>query len=299
MKGGPYQGTVIVSTLVKSRRTIRRNAHAEDKRFFLTCRVGWNIHTNNRLCQQGCPRSDRGNGEKSGGGLLVIAMNVPIQEDYMTYRAMWLLGSLLFVIQFSSPLNGQAVSGSLTGEITDASGAALRGASIEVVGIETGVRYPTKTNEAGYFNVLNLIAGSYRVDVSAPGFRPVTRSGIQVDIGSVVRLDFRLELGNVQERITVTGEASLLETDKVEVGSTVTSKALESLPVEGRNPTALAGLQPGVVMNTNGQGIPSAQRSANYTFSVNGQRSQQNRQLLDGVDDTEGVGGAAPIVPMT
>ena len=52
-------------------------------------------------------------------------------------------------------------------------------------------------------------------------------------------------------------------------------------------------------MSTNGQGIPSAQRSANYTFSVNGQRSQQNRQLLDGVDDTEGVGGAAPIVPMT
>ena len=103
----------------------------------------------------------------------------------------------------------------------------------------------------------------------------------------------------MQERVTVTGDAPLLETDKVEVGSTVTTKALESLPVLGRNPTALAALQPGVVMNTNAQGIPSAARSANYTFSVNGQRSQQNRQLLDGVDDTEGVGGAAPIVPMT
>ena len=52
-------------------------------------------------------------------------------------------------------------------------------------------------------------------------------------------------------------------------------------------------------MSTNGQGIPSAKNSANYTFSVNGQRTQQNRQLLDGVDDTEGVGGAAPIVPLT
>ena len=217
----------------------------------------------------------------------------------MKYRAMWSLGLLLVSLPVTPPLTGQAVSGSLIGEITDASGAALRGASIDVVSLGTGVHYQTKTNDAGYFNVLNLISGTYRIDVSATGFRAVTRSDIQVDIGSVVRLDFRLELGNVQEKITVTGEVPLLETAKVEVGSTVTTKALESLPVEGRNPTALAGLQPGVVMNTNGQGIPSAQRSANYTFSVNGQRSQQNRQLLDGVDDTEGVGGAAPIVPMT
>ena len=217
----------------------------------------------------------------------------------MKYRAMWALGISLILLHLCSSVYGQAVSGSITGETTDSSGAALAGASIDVMNLATSVHYQTKSNDAGYFNVLNLISGAYRVDVTATGFKPVTRAQIQVDIGSVVRLDFKLEVGNVQERITVTGEAPLLETDKVEVGSTVTTKALESLPVEGRNPTALAGLQPGVVMNTNGQGIPSAQRSANYTFSVNGQRSQQNRQLLDGVDDTEGVGGAAPIVPMT
>lgn len=217
----------------------------------------------------------------------------------MNYRAMWLLGALLISLQLCTPLYSQSVSGSVTGEITDSSGAAMRGAVVEVINLATGVHLQTKTNDGGYFTVHNLIAGTYRVDVSAPGFRSVTRSDFQVDIGAVVRLDFKLEVGNVQERITVSGEAPLLETDKVEVGSTVTTKALESLPVSGRNPTALAGLQPGVVMNTNGQGIPSAQRSANYTFSVNGQRSQQNRQLLDGVDDTEGVSGGAPIVPMT
>jgi len=212
---------------------------------------------------------------------------------------MWLLFLLVVSLLITSHLEGQAVSGSVTGEITDSSGAALRGASIDVVNLATGVHYQTKTNDAGYFNVLNLIAGTYSVDVSAPGFRPVMRSDVQVDIGAVVRLDFRLEVGSVQERINVTGEAPLLETDKVEVGGTVTTKALESLPAQGRNPTRLAVLQPGVIMGTGSQGIPSAQSSANFSFSVNGQRAQQNRQLLDGVDDTEGVGGGAPIVPLT
>jgi Carboxypeptidase regulatory-like domain/TonB dependent receptor len=217
----------------------------------------------------------------------------------MKHRATWLLGLLLVSLALSTCLYGQAVSGSITGVITDASGAALHGASVDVVSVGTGVHYKSNSNDAGYFNVLNLISGAYRIDISATGFRPVTRNDVQVDIGAVVRLDFQLEVGTMQERVTVVGEAPLLETDKVEVGSTVTTKSLEALPVEGRNPTALARLQPGVVMNNNGQGIPSAQSSANYTFSVNGQRSQQNRQLLDGVDDTEGVGGGAPIVPMT
>src|SRR5215469_11788514 len=217
----------------------------------------------------------------------------------MNHRALWLFSLLLVLFALPTFVFGQAISGSITGVVTDASGRVLPAAKVDVVGVETGVHYSGVTNEAGYFNIFNLNSGRYRVDISAAGFRSVTRNDVQVDIGAVVRLDFRLEVGNVQERITVTGEAPLLETDKVEVGSTVTTKSLEALPVEGRNPTALAALQPGVVMNTNGQGIPSAQRSANYTFSVNGQRSQQNRQLLDGVDDTEGVGGAAPIVPMT
>ena len=126
----------------------------------------------------------------------------------MKYRAMLLLCLLLFSFQFPTRLSGQAVSGSVTGEITDASGAALAGATIDVVNLATDVHYQTKTNDAGYFNVLNLIAGAYRVDVAASGFKPVTRTGVQLNIGAVLRIDFRLELGNVQEKITVTGEAS-------------------------------------------------------------------------------------------
>ncbi len=214
----------------------------------------------------------------------------------MRLRALLLATALLTVVPHAV---AQSVSGSITGSVIDPSGAALPGASIAVVNQSTGVETPTKSNGAGYFNAPNLIAGSYRVEVSAPGFKSISRSDVQVDIGSVIRLDFKLEVGNVQDKITVSGEAPLLQVDKVELGGTVTEKALLSLPTEGRNPTALAALQPGVIMGTGQEGIPSAEGSANYGFSVNGLRGQQNRQLLDGVDDTEGVSGSAAIVPST
>jgi outer membrane receptor protein involved in Fe transport len=193
----------------------------------------------------------------------------------------------------------QIVSGSITGSVTDPSGAAVSGAKVAVVNIATGVESPTTTNASGYFSVANLISGTYRVDVTAPGFKAVTRPGIPLDIGRVVTLEFRLEVGNVQEKVLVTGEAPLLQTEQVAMGSTLTSQTLIALPTEGRNPTALAVVVPGVIMNTNQEGIPSAQSSASYSFQVNGQRAQLNRQLLDGVDDTEGVSGSPTIVPST
>ncbi len=193
----------------------------------------------------------------------------------------------------------QIVSGSITGSVTDRSGGAVAGAKVSVVDRATGVESPATTNGSGYFSVRNLNSGSYRVDVAAPGFKAETRPGIPLDIGSVVNLEFRLEVGNIQERVTVTGESPLLQTEQVETSTTLTSQALTGLPTEGRNPTALAIVVPGVIMNTGQQGIPSAQSSASYSFQVNGQRAQLNRQIFDGVDDTEGVGGSPPIVPST
>ena len=210
------------------------------------------------------------------------------------------LFSILFVAGLVIPTcAGQSVSGSITGNLTDPSDAAISNADVSAVGTQTGVKVTTKSNGAGYYSLSNLIAGTYELTVSAPGFKQLTRSGVVVDIGSVVRVDSKLEIGNVEEKVSVTGEAPLLQTDKVEVGITIGSKQLVDLPSEGRNPTAFAALQAGVVMGTGQEGVPYAGGSANYSFSANGQRSNLNRQLLDGVDDTEGVGGSAAIVPST
>jgi hypothetical protein len=220
-------------------------------------------------------------------------------KSFMQSRLLLLAGTLAATVHFATVLRGQSVSGSITGQVTDPSGASVSAADIKVVNTQTNVELLSKTNPAGYFNVSNLIAGTYRVDIAATGFKSVSRSDIQVDIGAVVRVDTQLIVGNVQETVMVAGEAPQVQTDKVEVGGTINSQQLESLPTEGRNPTRLAGIQAGVVMDNGNEGVPSAGGSASYTFTANGEREQMNRQLLDGVDDTEGVSGAPPIVPST
>ncbi len=217
----------------------------------------------------------------------------------MKNRVLLLLSILALALPFTSSLQGQLVSGSIVGDVTDPSGAAVPGAVVTATDTATGVQLSGKSNGSGYFNISNLIAGTYTVVVSATGFDQLSRTGVVVDIGSLVRLDSKLQVGSVQQKISVTGEAPLLQTDKVELGITIDSIQLTDLPSEGRNPTALATIQAGIVMNTGNTGVPSAEGSANYSFAANGNRSLLNRQLLDGVDDTEGVGGAPAIVPST
>jgi hypothetical protein len=216
----------------------------------------------------------------------------------MKTRVLFLLIMLSLVV-FTPLLRGQLVSGSITGEVTDPAGAAIVGAEVQATNGDTGVQLSAKTNSAGYFSISNLIAGTYTVVLSAPGFKVLSQSGIVVDIGSVVRLDSKLEVGNVQEKVSVNGEAAVLQTDKVELGITIDSTQLVDLPSEGRNPTALATIQAGIVMSPGNTGVPSSESSSDYTFQANGNRSLLNRQLLDGVDDTEGVGGGPAIVPST
>jgi hypothetical protein len=217
----------------------------------------------------------------------------------MRHRILLLLCMLALTVASAPLLLGQLVSGSITGNVTDPSGAAVPGAGIQATNADTGLQLSAKTNGSGYFNLSNLIAGNYTVTVSAPGFKELSRAGVVVDIGSVVRLDSSLQVGNVEQKISVTGEAPQLQTDSVQLGITINSTQLVDLPSEGRNPTALASIQSGIVMSTGNTGVPSASGSANYSFSANGQRSLLNRQMLDGVDDTEGVGGAPAIVPST
>ena len=217
----------------------------------------------------------------------------------MKNRVLLLLSVLALIVPFAPSLRAQLVSGSIIGDVTDPSGAVVAGAEVSATNTATGVQLSAKTNNAGYFNLSNLIAGTYTVSLTAPGFKTLARENIVVDIGSVIRLDSKLEVGNVEQKVAVTSEAPALETDKVEVGITINSTQLVDLPSEGNNPTALAVIQAGIVASPNNTGVPSAEGSANYGFQANGNRAQLNRQLLDGVDDTEGVGGGPAIVPST
>ncbi|MBL8234162.1 MAG: carboxypeptidase regulatory-like domain-containing protein, partial [Bryobacterales bacterium] len=98
-----------------------------------------------------------------------------------------------------------AQTAQITGRITDASSAIVAGAKVSAANEATGLGWDAATNDSGYFTMPALPPGTYRIAVQAPGFKPVTRSGVLLEIGQIVRLDFALEIGSLAEQVTVTG----------------------------------------------------------------------------------------------
>src|SRR3954464_3912583 len=131
-----------------------------------------------------------------------------------------LIAAMCILPQTSGLLFAQAVSGSITGAVLDSSGAVVPKAKLTVTNSGTGVAVATTSNDAGYYNVPNLISGTYRVEVTATGFRRFEQPDINVNIGSVTRLDLQLEVGNLQDTVTVTATAPLLRDEKVNLGGT-------------------------------------------------------------------------------
>ena len=119
----------------------------------------------------------------------------------------------LIAILFSIEAFGQAVSGSITGAVFDP-GAAVPNATVAVINPATGVRVSATTNDAGYYLLSNLMAGTYEVEVNAKGFRSVRQTNVDVSIGTVVRVDIHVELGSVQEAVNVDAVAPLVRTTR-------------------------------------------------------------------------------------
>src|SRR5215218_9668605 len=121
----------------------------------------------------------------------------------------------LFITILPTGAFSQAVSGSITGAVLDPTGAAVPGATVAVTNPATGVKLTATTNESGYYLLSNLNAGTYEIDVAAKGFRPVRQTNVDVSIGTTVRVDVQIELGSLQEAVTVDAVAPLVRDDKV------------------------------------------------------------------------------------
>src|SRR6266850_8048107 len=180
---------------------------------------------------------------------------------------------LLFIL-FASFVYSQTSSGTLTGAVLDSSGAVISGAQVRIMGTETGDTVRTlTTNELGHFTAPLLRPGAYSVEVTFAGFKKLTRQGIPLRVDEVLDLRFTLEPGGVNEGVTVTAEAPLVEEKTHSIGQVVDSRTLLELPLNGRNYLQLGNLTAGTVPNV---------RSRDKTFSAYGNRGLQNAFLLDG-----------------
>jgi len=192
---------------------------------------------------------------------------------------------ILGCILFSIALFGQAGTGTITGTVTDGSGAAIANAPVDVRNTDTNVPYPTVTTETGAYTVLRLPPGPYTVTVAAPGFKKLIRTGLTVDAGQTLPLDLSVEIGSASESVTVSAEGTLLKTETGDVSHNITISQLNDLPALGigtqnagsngiRNPYNAAVFLPGVSY------------FANFNMIVNGAPTNTAGYRIEGLDNT-------------
>jgi hypothetical protein len=207
-------------------------------------------------------------------------------------------GAAILIAVLCAPafLFAQAVTGYLIGTVTDPSGAPVPGASVSVTNAEKGITVTTKTNESGNYTQMQLVPGVYQVAVEAPDFRRAVRDNIVVDIGRSTRVDAQLELGPVTEEVTVRAAGAVLQTDRAELSTAVTTREVENLPTFNRNFTSLQYLLPGAGRNP-WQHASSENPQGGLLIPTNGQQFSTTNFMLDGTDNNDPVLGIIVVNP--
>jgi hypothetical protein len=204
-------------------------------------------------------------------------------------RRLALLTPFLLALGLAPPTHGQENRASVSGLITDPTGAAVPNASVHVVSVERGTSLATSSNESGRYLIGFIEPGLYNISVEAAGFKRSVREGVRLDTAQKLGLDVALEVGAQSDSVTVTSEAPQLATETAMRGQVVSSKELRDVPNNGRIFLQMVWAMPGVVRTTNDWGSMGASGVANATdFSINGGRRRENEVLLDGVSDVAG-----------
>src|ERR1700733_11937666 len=190
---------------------------------------------------------------------------------------------LVFSIGLPTVLFAQDTA-SITGTVTDSSGAAIANAQVTVISTEHGITRTTATNNSGDYLFAALPIGSYNLSVSETGFKKYEAQGIILRVAEKARVNVQLEVGAINAEVIVQGqEVAQVETQSSDLGGTVTGKEITQLELNGRNFTQLITLVPGV-SNQTGQDEAGVGVSGSVSFSVNGGRTEYNNWELDGGD---------------
>ncbi|MFZ1940710.1 MAG: carboxypeptidase-like regulatory domain-containing protein [Terracidiphilus sp.] len=209
---------------------------------------------------------------------------------------------LFTVIVFGSLISvafSQETRATLTGRVTDPSGAVVPNAHIEVINVATGFRTSIESNSDGIFTAPFLLPGSYEIDARIAGFKNYAHTDIVLQTEQTVTEDITLQVGTANESVTVTAATPLVDTSDANVGQSLTSEEVMDLPSDGRAPLGYARLEYGAVAkgkHSQESNTPYNQ-SAAQDFSLGGGASESNELLLNGVPNMEDSGRAAGFSP--
>jgi hypothetical protein len=173
-------------------------------------------------------------------------------------------------------------SGAINGEVTDQAGAAVPNAEVTVIKAGQGAVFKTTTNSAGEYSAPALQAGTYTLQVTAPGFERFEAAGIVLRVSRTERVDAKLSVGSVSAEVKVSGsDLGAVQTESPEISFTITGKQITQLVLNGRNFTQLVTLSPGVT-NQTGQDEGETGVAGSVQYSMNGGRTEYNNWELDG-----------------
>src|SRR6202049_3302142 len=198
--------------------------------------------------------------------------------------------------------------GSISGTVTDQTGAVIPDTMVTALNLDTTVVQTTKTNANGFYNFTALPVGRYEVEILREGFNPYKRTGLVIDVNSQVRADVSLSMGGQSEEVVVSDTAVHVETESTQVGEVVTGDVIAGVALNGRSFTDLLSLQPGIVpMSTQtpdsvvmagaSVAIAPSEGLNPGTQAISGQREDANGFLVNGGDVKELMNGGTLIVP--
>jgi hypothetical protein len=207
-----------------------------------------------------------------------------------------LLALLVLSSFLACPAYGQVAGATLSGTVTDSSGAIIPQAQVSIKNRSTGISTVVIANSDGFYTAPNLIAGSYEMSASAPNFATEVQSGITLTVGAQQVLNFTLQVGKVTDKVLVTGEVPSVELASSTIGAVVDPRTMVELPLNGRDWTLLAALAPGVNINLEQRPNSSSGTRGNRGFgqqlSISGTRPELNNYRLDGISIVDYAGGS-------
>jgi hypothetical protein len=214
---------------------------------------------------------------------------------------------LLVLFLFATGLAWASISGSISGIVTDSSGALVPNATVTAINIDTGVQSIIKTDGKGFYNFPDLPVGNYEVEVTQPGFKSYRKTTIHVDANSAIRMDVRLDVGQIAEKVVVHSDVVQVETQSTQMGEVINTQKILATPLNGRDFTNLLSLQPGVVPfaygNANQDGnlddrhVGGSKDSNGGNQSINGQRETANGFMVNGANVQEGKNNGTAVIP--
>lgn len=181
--------------------------------------------------------------------------------------------------------NSQEVRASITGLVTDPTGAPVANALVTVTNLANNISVAAQTNDTGNYVTPFLAPGQYELTAGAPGFKKFVRQNIILQSQDKARVDVKLEVGEVTTSVTVTESVSQLQTETASRGQTLASEIIANVPTQGRNPFQIAWAAPGVIKSGSWRYLRSFDIGGTSGMSINGGREKENEVLLDGISD--------------